>query len=209
MPAGGPSELRVDSSPEVPVGQAPGDGCRSGWTVDILRLLAAITMNWLDILILALLAWFALAGLSAGILRETVTLIAAVLGVLVAGQLYKQLAADFAIFTNHTTVANIAAFVTLLGAVLLAGQITAVLLKRTAALLMLGPLDHIAGLFFGLVKGFVLVEGLLFLFAGYRVEAITHAMDGSLLTPLFLQGLPVLLHLLPGEFRQAVERFPS
>jgi len=74
---------------------------------------------------------------------------------------------------------------------------------------MLGPLDHIGGLVFGLLKGFVLVEGLLILFAGYRVEALTRAMDGSLLTPLFLHGLPVLLHLLPGEFRQAVARFPS
>ncbi len=199
----------VDAGPRPPTGHARGTGAGPGWEAHTYRLPAATTMNWLDILILAVLAWFALAGLSAGILREAVTLLAAVLGVLVAGQLYKQLAADFAIFTDRTTVATIAAFLTLLGAVLLAGQIAAVLLKRTAALLMLGPLDHIAGLLFGLVKGFVLVEGLLFLFAGYRVEAITRAMDGSLLTPVFLQGLPVLLHLLPGEFRQAVERFPG
>jgi len=169
----------------------------------------AVAMNWLDILILAALVWFALTGLSAGILRELVMFLAAVGGVGVAGQLYKQLAADFTIFTERATAAHIAAFLALLGAVLLVGQIAAVLLKRTAALLMLGPLDHIGGLVFGLLKGFVLVEGLLILFAGYRVEALTRAMDGSLLTPLFLHGLPVLLHLLPGEFRQAVARFPS
>lgn len=166
-------------------------------------------MNWLDILIIAALLWFALTGLNAGILRELVTLLAAVAGVVVAGQLYKQLAADFTIFTERATAAHIAAFLALLGAVLLVGQIVAGLLKRTAALLMLGPLDHLGGLVFGLLKGFVLVEGLLMLLAGYRLEVMTRAMDGSLLTPVFLHGLPVLLYLLPGEFRQAVERFPS
>ncbi len=166
-------------------------------------------MNWLDIVIIATLAWFALAGLSAGILRESVTLAGALAGVVLAGALYRRLADDLTIFTSNQRTAHIAAFIAIFAAVFFAGQIAAILLKRTASLLMLGPLDHAAGLVFGILKGFVVVEALLFLFARYHVEGITRAMDGSLLTPFFLDGLPILLRLLPGEFRSAVERFPG
>lgn len=166
-------------------------------------------MNWLDIVIIAALAWFALAGLSAGILRESVTLVAAALGVVLAGLLYKRLADDMSIFTDSDLVANIAAFVSIFAAVFIAGQIVAGLLKQTASLLMLGPIDSLAGLVFGLIKGFIVVEMALILFAAYRIDTITRAMDGSLLTPFFLNGLPVLLTVLPHEFRAAVERFPG
>ena len=166
-------------------------------------------MNWLDLLILAILAWFAFAGLSAGILRESVTLLAAILGVVLAGQRYRRLADDFAIFTDNSRIASVAAFLAIFAAVFLAGQIVAVMLKRAASLLMLGPLDHLAGLAFGLLKGFVLVEAALIVFAAYRVAVIAEAMDGSLLTPVFLDGLPILLSILPREFRNAVENFPA
>ena len=166
-------------------------------------------MNWLDFLIIGALAWFALAGLSAGILRESVTLLGAVIGVILAGLLYKQLADDLLIFPINQRTANIAAFLAIFGAMFLVGQILAVLLKRAAQLLMLGSIDALAGLLFGLLKGFVVVEAALILFAGYRVGVMTEAMDGSLLTPVFLDGLPILLNVLPSEFRDAVERFPG
>jgi membrane protein required for colicin V production len=165
-------------------------------------------MNWLDLVIIGILAWFALAGLSAGILRESVTLLGAILGVIVAGLLYRQLADDFSIFTDNQTAQNIAAFAAIFFSVFLAGQIAAMLLKRVASLLLLGPLDHLAGLAFGLMKGFVLVEAALIVLTRYRVDTLTRAMDGSLLTPVFLDGLPILLTILPREFRQAVEEFP-
>ncbi len=166
-------------------------------------------MNWLDLVIVAILVWFAFAGLSSGILRESVTLLGAVVGVILAGQLYKQLADDLTVFTDSDRVANISAFIAIFAAVFLGGQILATLLKRTASLLMLGSLDHFAGLVFGFLKGFIVVEAALILFAGYRVATLTSAMDGSLLTPFFLDGLPFLLNVLPSEFRTAVERFPG
>lgn len=166
-------------------------------------------MNWLDFLIIGLIGWFAFSGLSAGILRESVTLIASVAGVVLAGLLYRQLADDLTIIIDGHRTRSIVAFAAIFFAVFLAGQIGAALLKQTANVLMLGPLDHSAGLVFGILKGVIVIEAALILFAQYRVERITAAMDGSLLTPFFLDGIPIVLRLLPGEFRQAVERFPS
>lgn len=164
-------------------------------------------MNWLDILIAATVIWFALAGLSSGILRESVTFIASVAGIILAGQLYDRLANDLLVFNISERTANILAFISIFAAVFFAGQIVALLLKRAASLLMLSPLDSIAGLALGMLKGLVVVEGALILFTSYPIGWIERAMNGSLLTPFFLQGIPVLLNVLPQEFRDAVNQF--
>jgi membrane protein required for colicin V production len=166
-------------------------------------------MNWLDLVILAVLGWFAFTGLSAGILRESLTFLGAVFGILLAGLLYKRLADDLSIFTDNESAARIAAFVLIFAAVFLAGQIGAVLLKSAASMLMLGSFDHTAGLVFGLLKGFVVVEGALILCVRYHVAYVSDALPGSFLTPVFLDGLPVLLNILPAEFRTAVEKFQT
>jgi membrane protein required for colicin V production len=164
-------------------------------------------MNWLDVLIVATIIWFALSGLSAGILRESVTFLAAVAGVIIAGQLYDPLANDLLVFNIGERTANVVAFLAIFGAVFLAGQVGAVLLKRAASLLMIGPLDQIAGLVLGIAKGIVLVEGVLILFVSYPTGFITRAINGSLLSPIFLDGIPILLSVLPQEFKDAVEQF--
>jgi membrane protein required for colicin V production len=164
-------------------------------------------MNWLDVLIVATIIWFALSGLSAGILREGVTFIAVVTGVIIAGQLYEPLANDLLVFNISERTAKIAAFLAIAGAMVLAGQVVALMLKRAASLLMIGPLDQAAGLLLGIAKGIVLVEGVLILFVGYPTDFITDAINGSLLSPFFLEGIPVLLRVLPSEFKDAVDQF--
>jgi membrane protein required for colicin V production len=164
-------------------------------------------MNWLDVVIVATLIWFALTGLSTGLLRESVTFLAALAGVILAGLLYERLANDLLVFNISDRTSKIIAFLSIFAAVFLAGQIGAVLLKRAASMLMLGPFDHTAGLVLGILKGFILIEAALILFALYPIDFLRTAMNGSLLTPFFLEGLPVLLNVLPGEFREAVEQF--
>jgi membrane protein required for colicin V production len=164
-------------------------------------------MNLLDVLIVATIIWFALSGLSAGILREGVTFLAAVLGIIIAGQVYDPLANDLLVFDISERTANVLAFLAIFGAVFLAGQVAAIMLKRAASLLMLGPLDQIAGLALGVLKGVVLIEGVLILFVGYPVDFITDMINGSVLSPFFLKGIPVLLSVLPQEFKDAVDAF--
>jgi membrane protein required for colicin V production len=164
-------------------------------------------MNWLDAAIVLVIAWFIFAAFRAGIIREVVSVIAFVVGVLAAGFYYDDLAEDVLLFIDDRTAANVAAFIVLFGAVALAGQLAAILLKRTASLLWLGWLDHLAGAAFGLLKGLILVEVFLILFTTYPYLGLDDAIRGSAIAPLFLDGGPVLLKLLPGEFNSAVEAF--
>jgi len=166
-------------------------------------------MNWLDLVILLVLAWFAIAGATAGLPRELVTLLAMLLGVVLAGLFHERLATDLLLFIDREQTARVAAFAAIFFAVLGAGQIAMVLFKEQALTLTFGPLEHPGGLVVGLLKGVILVEVALVLFARYRFVTMTEAIDGSLLAPFFLDGFPFVLRLLPGSFRTAVEAFPG
>jgi len=166
-------------------------------------------MNWLDIVILVVLLMFAISAYSAGLIREVVTLVAIFLGVIIAGALYDDLAADVLVFINNDDAARAISFLALLASVYLLGQLTAYILKRAASLLLLGWADHLGGAAFGLLKGLIVVQVLLILFAAYPQLSLDDAINDSRLAPLFIDDAPFLLHLLPGEFDTRVDRFLS
>lgn len=166
-------------------------------------------MNWLDIVILLVVLAFTLSAYSAGLIREVVTLFAIVLGIVIAGILYDDLATDVLVFIDNEDAALAISFLILFGAVYLLGQLTAYILKRAASLLMLGWADHLGGALFGLLKGLIVVEVLLILFAAYPQLSLDDAIDDSRLAPFFLDDVPIVLRVLPGEFDDRIDRFLS
>jgi membrane protein required for colicin V production len=161
-------------------------------------------MNWVDLVIVVLIAWFTFSAFSAGVIREVVTIIGVALGVVLAGLFYKDLADDvrLAIDTDHAP--EIISFLVIFGACFLAGQLAAMVLKQTASLLMLGTFDHLFGAAFGFLKGMVVVELLLILFVTVPMLDLRNSIDQSTFGPLFLDGIPLLLKVLPVEFDNAV-----
>ena len=164
-------------------------------------------MNWLDIVIVFVIAFFAVSAFRAGLIREVVTLVSVAVGVIVAGLFYDDLARDILSFIDDDKTARVVSFLVLLGAVYLAGQLIAVMLKQTAALLLLGWADHAGGALFGLIKGLIVVEVLLILLVTYPRLGLKAAIDGSALASVFLDAAPLLLLVLPDEFERAVDAF--
>lgn len=164
-------------------------------------------MNWLDIVIVLVIAFFASSAFRAGLIREVVTLASVAVGVVVAGMFYDDLARDVLVFIDNEKTALIVGFLVLLGAVYLAGQLVAVMLKQAAALLFLGWVDHAGGALFGLIKGLIVVEVLLILLVTYPQLGLKGDIDGSALASVFLGTAPLLLLVLPDEFEQAVDAF--
>jgi len=162
-------------------------------------------MNWLDAVIVIALLGFTAAAFRAGVIREVVTLVAIVAGVLVAGHYYDDLADDVLLFIKNDKAARVIAFLALFGSIALLGQLAAFLMKQAVSMLLLGWLDHPAGGVFGLLKGLVLVELFLMVFVTYPYLGLDKAIDGSTIAPLFLDHGAALLKLLPGEFNRAVE----
>jgi membrane protein required for colicin V production len=160
-------------------------------------------VNWLDGVILGLLAWFVFSAFTAGLIREVVTIFSAVLGVVLAGLFYDRLADDIGAFIDSERAARVVAFLAIFGGIVLAGQVAAWLLKETASLLMLGTFDHLGGAAFGLVKGIVIIQMLLILFATYPSLGLEDRISESSLSPLFVERAPILLQVLPAEFDAA------
>lgn len=164
-------------------------------------------MHWLDLAIVAVVAWLTWRGLAAGLIREVVTAAALIGGAVLAGRFYLDLAADTAFLIEDDTWRQLAAFASIFVGTLVLGQIAASLLRRSASLLMLGAYDRAGGAAFGLVKGVLLVEVLLLAALAFPVSgAAGDAVAGSRLAEAFLDGVPVALELLPSEFRDAAER---
>jgi membrane protein required for colicin V production len=162
-------------------------------------------MNYVDIAVVVLVAWFTFSAFSAGIIREAVTITGVALGVVLAGLFYQDLASDVKLAVDNENAANIIAFLIIFGACFLAGQLVGMLLKHTASLLMLGTFDHLFGAAFGFLKGMVIVEVALILFVTFPAFGLKEHIRDSLFGPMFLDGIPVLLRILPVEFRNAVD----
>ena len=164
-------------------------------------------MNWIDAAIIILIAWFTFSAFSAGIIREIVTITGVALGIVLAGLFYQDLASDVRLAVDNENASNIIAFLLIFGSCFLAGQLAAMLLKQTASLLMLGTFDHLFGAAFGFVKGMAVVEVALILFVTFPAFGLKDHIHDSMLGPMFLNGIPILLRILPVEFRNAVDAF--
>jgi uncharacterized membrane protein required for colicin V production len=167
-------------------------------------------VNWVDIAILIALAWLTYSAFHAGFIREVVTIFSAVLAVAMAGLLYEKLAEDIQqVAVDNLETAEIIAFGIIFGAVILTGQLLAMFLKQAASLLMLGLFDSMGGALIGLIKGFVFVE--IALIAGVTFEdlGVREAILDSAFADFFLQVLPVLKYILPGQFDTALDELPS
>ena len=167
-------------------------------------------MNWLDGAIIALILWLTYAAFQAGFIRETVTVVAAILGIILAGLFYQSLAEDVLLFIDNETLARIVGFAMVFGAVVLAGQMLAMILKPTINLLQLGIFDQLAGAAFGFVKAIVFIQIFLILFITYPRWGLDETIDESVfgsLTVRMVDRVPVIVQMLPAEFGDEVDRF--
>lgn len=166
-----------------------------------------MNVNWLDAAILLTFFWFGFTGLTAGLVRSGLTMLAFLIGVVLAGLFYERLANDLHVIISNDTAARAVAVLAIFGATSLAGQLVAIFLKQAIAVLFFGPLDGAGGLVLGLIKAFILVELVLILFVTYRYGPMTTALDHSRLASVFLDHVPVLTNFLPSDFRNAVNQF--
>jgi membrane protein required for colicin V production len=148
---------------------------------------------------------FTVTGYSAGLIREVITLAGIIAGIIISGLLYENLAVEFGGGDDDAGLA--VAFFILFGSVYLIAQICAYLIKRAASLIMLGWIDRAGGAAFGFLKGVIVVEIILLVFAAYPGLGMDGAVRGSALAPLFVEDLDFLLVLLPDEFDDRVAEF--
>lgn len=154
-------------------------------------------MSWLDIVILVFLAVLTFTGLKAGIIKALFSIIGVIAGVILAGRFYALLAGHLT-FISQPNLAKIAAFAIILIAVMVIASIAAGLIKWVISAVMLGWVNRLGGAVFGFTVGAVFVGALLTIWV--KFAGISGPVADSALAGFLLDGFPMVLALLPGEF---------
>jgi uncharacterized membrane protein required for colicin V production len=166
-------------------------------------------LNWVDFFILAALVWFTFAGFQTGMIREIVTIIGAIFAIALAGLFYRDLATDVQVAVDNQQTAEIIAFAMIFGAVILASQLIASFMRTAASMMMLGLADSMGGTIIGALKGVIFVEIALIVAITFPSLHLVDDVEGSFVAPFFLDLIPFLQHILPDEFKTAINDFGS
>lgn len=154
-------------------------------------------MNWLDVVIIILLAAGVFTGLMTGLIRTALSLAGVIVGVVLAGHFYLPLAERLT-FIAQKGVANVVAFAIIFIAVMVIAVALAALLRWAVSAVMLGWIDHLGGAILGLLLGAIFCGALLAILGKYigMGDVISH----SKLATILLDRIPVVFALLPAEF---------
>ena len=160
-------------------------------------------MNWLDIVIIALIAIPTFIGLSSGMIKAILSLAGVIVGVILAGQYHAALGEQLT-FISQPNVANIVGFAIILVGVMIVAAVIASLLKWIVSIVMLGWVNRLGGAVFGFLLGTIFCSALLAIWAKFL--GVSGPIADSALAILLLDRFPMILALLPGEF-DAVRSF--
>lgn len=160
-------------------------------------------MNWLDIILLVLLFIPTFIGLRKGLIKTVLYFAGLLIGVVLAGHLYKPISKIFGFISNEN-IAYILGFILILVLVLVATFFLARLLKSVIKIAMLGWVDHAGGAILGFLSGFILLSAILATWVKFFGSGL---ITESFLGRVMLDYFPLILGLLPGEFGKEIRNF--
>jgi membrane protein required for colicin V production len=153
-------------------------------------------MNWLDIIIIVILAIQVITGFVQGFIKALAGLLGLIVGIVLAGRFYENVASLLG-FISNTDVANVVAFILILIVVWGIFSIVASLLTKLISVAFLGLFNRILGAVFGLVMGALFVGAALAIWARYFG---TGSLGDSVMATFLLDKFPIVLNLLPSQF---------
>jgi len=158
-------------------------------------------MNWVDFVIVIIIALTTFSSLRAGLIRQAMTLIGLVVGVYMALGYHQQLALRLSSIIDNPTLAKAAAFILILIVAWIAAAFLAGLIRSILNSLGLGWTDNAMGMFVGFLVGLVIAVGVVLLLTRLPIASLNQAvLDSSLAYYIFLV-LPYLRQLLPSNLR--------
>jgi len=159
-------------------------------------------MNWLDIVIIIVIAIPAILGIRIGIIKASFSLAGLILGVILAGHYYVPLSEQLSALSPG--IAKIVAFAIILVGVWVIAILLSGLVERAVSMMLLGWINRLVGAVFGFAVGAILCSALLAIWVKFL--GIQSFIVDSALATILLDRFPMVLALLPDEF-SAVRSF--
>jgi membrane protein required for colicin V production len=110
-------------------------------------------MNWLDIVLLLILAWSIATSLRKGLTREILGLASVVLALLLALWFYGTAGSFLTPYVSSRSLANLAGFLAVFAGVMLLGSLVGFILGKFLRVTGLSIVDHSLGAAFGALRG--------------------------------------------------------
>jgi membrane protein required for colicin V production len=154
-------------------------------------------MNPLDWLLAILLTYSVVRAALRGFFQEAFALAGLVLGFLLACWFYLVLARQLAGLIASPPMAQLAAFLLILAATMIAGNLLGRILRKTASAVGLGFMDRLLGALFGLVRGALLGVAILLAITAFLPTGPW--IQQSKLTPYFLRAAHAVSFVMPSD----------
>ncbi len=159
-------------------------------------------MNWLDILLAAILLLSFAGAFRNGITREIIRIVALVAGIAGGMWWYPDLAVHFALYVEDPALASFAAFITIVVGSLIAGGVGAWLLAKILHWSGLRWFDRLLGGAFGLVRGMLAATALVLGVVAFSPTAnSSETVASSRLAPWVLHGARMTASFAPAGLR--------
>jgi membrane protein required for colicin V production len=159
-------------------------------------------MNWLNIVIIVVLAGFFISGLINGLIASFFNLLGLVLGIRLAWLFYPLISNRLGFLHNDLAAKAVGSAIIFVVVVVIAGIVGA-FIKKIICFVGLGFLDRLGGAVFGLILGVLFTAGVLIVLAHLPLIDLKGAIHSSWLASFLIERFSLFFSsLLPGLFRQ-------
>lgn len=159
-------------------------------------------MNWLDILIIIVIAVAAFGGMRRGLIEMVLGVAGVILGVFLAGRYYETVGGWLPL--ENTDWSNVLGFVLILTVTLIIFFIAAKLITKLADIALLGWVNRLGGALLGALLAAIIMAAILAVITKY---ISWETVSDSFMARFFLDHFPLVLALLPSSFDSVKEWF--
>ncbi len=156
-------------------------------------------MNWIDVILISVLALTSILGVIKGLVKQVFGLLAGIIGLILALGFYSQVSWIYLRFVSNEVLANFLGFLTIFLVVLCLGWVSSYCLSK----FIKGPLkllNNILGGGLGFLKGILICGVVVFALLVFPISK--KALKESVLSPVCLQMTRAMISLIPQELKE-------
>jgi membrane protein required for colicin V production len=167
-------------------------------------------VNWLDAVLILLIAFSIWRSFAKGLTREVIGLLAVVAGIFAGTWLYSAAGAYIEPYVNSRGMANFCGFALVFVGVMLLGSLIGFILSKLLKVTGLSFFDRLMGAAFGILRGVLmaaaLVMALLAFAPGARANTPPESVAHSRLAPLVIGAARIFVAAAPREMKDGFHK---
>jgi membrane protein required for colicin V production len=163
-------------------------------------------MNWLDIVLLVILAASMWTSLRKGLSREIIGLVATILAIVLGIWFYGIAGAWFEPYLSSRAAALFAGFAVVFGSVLLLGVAVSAIVGKFLKATGLSIFDHVLGAVFGLARGVLVGIALIMGIMAFSTSGNPESVVESRTAPYVVDAARLIASMAPHELREGFRK---